>query len=53
MALKDGKFANQPDTRLIKETLARLLGAQMGIEVKLIESIPVEKPEKARREVPA
>ena len=43
MALQDGRFANEPDARLIKETLGRLLGAKFGVEVKLIESTPVKK----------
>ena len=53
MALQDGKFANAPDARLIKETLGRLLGAQFGIEVKLIESTPVKQAERKSEEVSA
>ena len=50
MALQDGKFANEPDTRLIKETLGRLLGAKFGVEVKLIESTPVKRAGEATGE---
>ena len=49
MALHDGVFANEPDARLIKETLGRLLGAKYGIEVKLIESTPVKQDDESAR----
>ena len=45
MTIKDGKFANEPDARMMIEAFGRCVGEQFGVSVKLASLERVGAPE--------
>lgn len=45
MAIEDGRFANEPDMRMMIEAFGRCVGEQFGVSVKLASLERVGVPE--------
>jgi len=45
MAIEDGRFANEPDVRMMIEAFGRCVGDQFGVSVKLASIERVGAPE--------
>ena len=49
MAIEDGRFANEPDVRMMIEAFGRCVGEQFGVSVKLASLERVGAPEQIEK----